>query len=112
MRRHVIRPFQQMRQIAHLRRIRRRHQPREIGQEVALHVWIGVLLDQQRGRGVPHKERQQPIPLPGKPSGHIIGEFVERLPARFDGKYSLHLSRLPNFARRHPSIGPQPVSHR
>ena len=41
---HVVRPFHHMREVWHLRIIGRRHQPGEIGAEVALDVRVGIFL--------------------------------------------------------------------
>jgi len=44
---HVVRPLIAMDEIGHRRIIRRRHQPAQERVEIAAHIRIGILLDQE-----------------------------------------------------------------
>ena len=75
--RHVVGAFGDMGQPAHRRIVARRHQPAEEPLQIGLHVGIGILLDQQRARGMAHHQHQQAIALPAQPAGNLPGELVE-----------------------------------
>ncbi len=59
--------------------------------EIRLHVGIGIFLNEQRARGVAHKDRQQPSSKPD--AAHevigLIGKFIEALAEGGNHKGSL-----------------------
>lgn len=65
-----------------------RHEAAEESRQVALHVRIGILLDQQRAGRVPDEEGQKPGVDAGLPyeGGGAIGEFVETGPTRLEAQ--------------------------
>src|SRR5437867_5929897 len=56
-----------------------RRQARQERVEIRQHIRVGVLLDQQRGRGMANEEGEQPggQPLPFCPSPHLVGRFMK-----------------------------------
>ena len=77
--RHVVRAF---RAVAVERRVLG-HELVQEGFQIALDVRIGVLLDDQRGRGVAQEQGEQPLAqgLGGEPGGDLAGDLGEA-PAR------------------------------
>ena len=73
-------------------------QAREVILEVAGDVGVGVLLDQQAGRGVAAEEGEQAggHPLTRRPAGRLAGDFVQPLPAGADLE---GVGRLPHQTR-------------
>ena len=77
MRGHIVRTLICMGEIRHPGVVGGRHQPVEIGREVALHLGIGVLRDQQAGGGVANEQGQEPIALWGGPLRDLARDLVQ-----------------------------------
>lgn len=101
---HVVRAFERVAQIAHAGVIRRRDKAAEIGQQITLHIRVGIFLDQQRGRGVAHHQRQKPIAVARQPPRNGAGDLVQRGAIGVDLKRGLHEATLPQ-----PGWAPQAV---
>ena len=65
-------------------RIAVRHETLEKAFEIPAHVRVGVLLDEQRSRGVPQVQRHEAMlePILGKPGFDLGGEVIKPAPAR------------------------------
>src|SRR5579863_10174211 len=66
---------------------------KELG-EIAAHIGIGVLLDEERGGRVPDKDGQEPAlyALTADPLAYVAGDFVQTLSACRDSQLALRLS--------------------
>ena len=64
-----------------------RRQPIERIGQVAQHIGIGILLNGQRGRGVPDEQRQQAVCGPDSPEplGDVLGDVAEAGPRSLNG---------------------------
>lgn len=85
---HVVGAFVGMCQIGH-RRVRAGwHKPRKIVLQVSLNLGVGIFLNDQTGRGMADKQRQQTCSL--HPSGNIGREFIKAGAGCRDVKAGLH----------------------
>ena len=87
---HVIETFVGVGQIGHRRIGRWRDQAVEEIAQVGLHFGIGIFLNEQAGRRVTHKQREQAVPRPSDPVGQVAGEFIKTLSLCPDGEGGLH----------------------
>ncbi len=107
---HIIGTFIGVPQICHRRVVRRRHQPVEKSPQVRLYFGVGIFLNDQRTRSMPHKQRQQPIAFDRvEPVTHIRCELVQPRPLCRNYKLGLHAIVSPASVNERscatPSIG-------
>jgi hypothetical protein len=78
-----------------------RRQTIEGTQQIPADIRIGILLDQERGRGVAAENGQKPVPDAGAghPSRHRIRDLGEALTPRVDAEPSAGLPRDPSFGQ-------------
>lgn len=95
--RHVIGTFGPMPQIGHRRVVGPRHETGQPRHQVALHIRVGVLLNQQRARRMPHEQRQQSIAL-RQPIRDPVRDIDQPRSRRVDPQRRLHI--------RHPVVLP------
>jgi len=95
--RHIVGALVGMSQIGHLGVGRGRHEPvKKLGQ-VSLYLGIGVLLDEERTRGVPDEKRQHAIAR--NPSRDVLGELVKAGAGGGNGEGGVHHKLLARTMR-------------
>jgi hypothetical protein len=88
--RHVVRSLVGMA----IERVALRHQPAEIGDQVALHIRIGIFLNDQRGGGMAAEHGEKPVAQAGRaqPADDPVGDVGQVAAAGLDGQSGLSLS--------------------
>jgi hypothetical protein len=82
------------------------HEPSEKALQIALHVWIGVFLDDQGSAGMPAERRQQSgrNPLRGEPCRDLAGDLEEPLAVRAHAELALRLPQRTDHRPRYPKV--------
>ncbi len=88
-RRHIVRPFCSV--AVEMQFLRSEFLEEDL--EIALHVWVDIFLDQERGGGVPNEYGQKALAhwLFGKPRCDFAGDFIKSLFPRTQGQRMLDL---------------------
>ena len=80
--RHVILTLRRV----HKERVAIRRQSREETLQIAAHIRVGILLNQQRGRCMFDMQREQTVlrAILRNPPGYLVGDFVQAAPSGAD----------------------------